>query len=425
MMDVLKIAMVPVSKAGLAAVGFGISVYVGRTLGAEAFGVYAAATTLVVVFAGIIQHVADAAYLRIRDEMAPEDENIAIRANIVLRAFGAVGSILLILIGVGAAALAGLNVPFSAAMIGLICAGVASTVLMSVPQIIHQSRQHYRHYLTLDAAMYGLRVSGLAVLTLASSFTTALAFAAHALAPALSIFASPAKMGAPASRADVQASMARMLRLGGWIGLAFVFSILTSKLDLLMLAFLSTSQEAGIYAAAINLAIIAEFAGAFLLVVFYPNILRWYRELKLRRVLSLFLLAMAPLVVITGWIGVTFAEPIITVVYGEEFSASAPIFAVLLPLTLFMLLVQPVAAPFINLRAPHILCGIEVVGLVAALIAFSMVVPTHGAIGAAWVAFTVRGCVGVSILIWALISAHPKNQTDLTVAEQLETEPQL
>jgi len=212
MLDVLKIAMVPVSKAGLAAVGFGISVYVGRTLGSEAFGIYASATTLVVVFAGIIQHVADAAYLRIKDEMDPSAENIAIRANIALRGLGAVGSILLILAGVGLATLAGLKVPFSGPMIGLICAGVAATVLMSVPQIIHQSRQHYRHYLTLDAAMYGLRVSGMAALTLANSFTTTLAFAAQALAPALSIFASPARIGPPAARADIRASMT-----SGWM----------------------------------------------------------------------------------------------------------------------------------------------------------------------------------------------------------------
>ncbi|MEO9895713.1 MAG: hypothetical protein ABJD13_03150 [Paracoccaceae bacterium] len=425
MMKMLKVALVPVGKAALAAVGFGISVYVGRTLGSEAFGVYAAGTTMVVVFAGIIQHVADAAYLRAIDLMDADQEHVAIRANIALRVLGVVGSIGLILLGYAVAQSGGFELPFSGLMIAMICAGVAATVLMSIPQIIHQSRQHYGRYLVLDMAMYGLRVSGLVALTLAGKFTTLLAFVVQAAAPALSIFGSPARLGPAATRAQIRAAMGHMVRLGGWIGLAFVFSIVTGKLDLLMLAFLGSTKDAGLYAAAINLAIIAEFAGAFLLVVYYPNILRWYREGTLRRVLLQFLAAAVPLACVIGWVGVSNAQPIMETVFGTEFSASGPIFAVLLPLTLFMLTVQPVAAPFINLRAPHILCIIEGVGLIAIIAALLIFIPSHGAMGAAWSMFAIRGSVGLAILGWALFSARPDTETTIAATPELKTEAQI
>ncbi len=422
MMKLLKVALVPVGKAALAAVGFGISVYVGRTLGSEAFGIYAAATTMVVVFAGIIQHVADAAYLRAIDQMDDAQEHVAIRANIALRALGVAGSVGLILIGYAIAKWGDFTLPFSGLMIAMICIGVAATVLMSVPQIIHQSRQHFGRYLVLDVAMYALRVGGLLALTVAGKFTALLAFVVHAAAPALSIFGSPARMGPAATSAQIRAAMRHMARLGGWIGLAFVFSIVTGKLDLLMLAFLGSAKDAGLYAAAINLAIIAEFAGAFLLVVYYPNILRWYREGTLRRVLLQFLSVAVPLVCVTGWVGVMYAQPIMETVFGAEYQASGAIFAVLLPLTLFMLTVQPVAAPFINLRAPHILCVIEGIGLIAIVTALMIFVPSHGAMGAAWSMLFVRGSVGLAILGWALMSAHAPQATSAT--SDLKTEAQ-
>lgn len=112
-------------------------------------------------------------------------------------------------------------------------------------------------------------------------------------------------------------------------------------------------------------------------------------------------------------------------VFGAEYSASGPIFAVLLPLTLFMLTVQPVAAPFINLRAPHILCIIEGAGLIAIIAALLIFIPSHGAMGAAWSMFAIRGSVGLAILGWALFSARPDAETDIVATPDLKTEAQI
>lgn len=418
MLAFLRTAMVPVLKAGLAAVGFGLSLYVARSLGSAAFGIYAAATTTVVVFAGIIQHVADAVYLRAVDGLPEGEEGGVIRANGLLRLIGAAASILLILLGLGTAALLGRTGPFTPTMVALICVGVAATVAMSIPQIVHQSRQHFRRYLTIDIAMYGLRVVGLAGLTLANGLTLMFAFALHVLAPAVAIFGSPARIGPSMPPPRIRVEMVRMIRLARWIGAAFVFSILTSKLDLLMLAFLVPPSETGLYAAALNLAIVAEFAGAFLLVVYYPRILEWYRLGRLRAVLMQFLLVAVPLAVAAAWLGVLYAEPIILTIFGPAFAGSAPLFAVLLPCALFMMVVQPVAAPFINLRAPHVLCAVEAIGLAVAVVGIAFAVSRFGAVGAAWAIVIVRSAVGAFILLWALVRARPDE-----LPATLRTEP--
>ena len=400
-------AAVPLGKAALAATGLAISAFIGRALGSEAFGLYAAATTTVTIFAGIVQHVADAAHLRALDDPAGAGEATIVHAGAALRAIGALVSILLVLGAALAASALGLEVPFSGGMIAAICLGIAATILMSAAQIVHQSRRHFLSYLGLDAAMYGLRVAGLAVLGTVGSLTATLAILVHAAAPAFAALIGRPHVRGRAGWDETRDAMRRMLRLGGWIGLAFVFSILMSKVDLLLLVFYAPSSEAGLYAAAVNLAIVAEFAGAFLLVVSYPRVLGWYREGHLRRILGLFLLAGAPFAALVGWIGTVWSVPIVTLVYGASFAAAGPIFALLLPATLLMMLVQPIAAPFINLRAPRTLCAIEAAALVSTVILLLAAIPDHGAIGAAFVVLGMRLAVGLIILSWAWINATP------------------
>lgn len=406
--NTIRLALVPAGKAALAAIGFGISIHIGRVLGAEGFGIYAAATATMVVFAGIIQHVADVAYLRALEDDRPMPEAVAIRANMVLRAMGVAVSLMVMAIGYGLCRVTGIAMPFSGLILAVIGVGVAATVVLSGAQIVHQARTHYKSYLALDFALYGLRATGLLVLTLAGKMASFPVLCLHALAPALAVLFSPVRQPGRATAADVRRGMTRMLHLGGWIGLAFAFSILTSKLDLLMLAFLSTAREAGLYAAAINLAILAEFAGSFLLVVFYPNILRWHREGHLRSLLLRFMGVAVPVAALCAMGAVGNATLLLTAAYGPDFADAAPIFAVLAPLCLFMMTVQPLAAPFINLSAPRTLCAIEGAGLAVAVVALAILVPRHGALGAAWALLVVRGSVGATILLWAYANARPE-----------------
>ncbi len=412
--SVVAKALVPIGKAVLAGIGFAINVFLSRHLGAETFGTYATVTAIVIVFAGIVQHVADVALLRLYHDTPPGDQAALFTADFWLRVSGAAFSVFLLVLTVAAIAAAGFKVPLQTAMTILACAAIAGTVIFSAAQIRYQATQRFSQYLRLDIILNFSRIAMLASAYLAGGLTALVALSIYAV----SLFVSAAAVwpkGAlarmtPDFSADTIAG--RLLRGGSWIGLAFVFSILTGKLDILMLSFLGTSTQTGIYAAAINLALLAEFGGSFLLVVFYPNIMTFYRQRRLRHALLVFFAVMAPLAIAAGLLAHRWADPIFAFVFGAEYVQSADIFRILFPGTLFMALVHPIAAAFINMKAPRTLCLMEGAVLLGTSIAYPLLIGAAGANGAAIVSLAARLAAGSLILVWVFLNTEPKAEDD-------------
>ena len=398
-------------KALLAALGFAIAVFLSRHLGPEAYGRYAAAIALVTLFAGLVQHAVDAAVLRLLPSRAGDGPGEArlFNAALALRMAGALAAVALLETGAALLRAAGLVPPVGPGAMALAGAAVAATILFSEVQLFFQAGLRFGIYLLLDVVLNLARVAALGVLAVlaALDLETALAvYGGSLLLAAMAGFAwGRAAALARGGAAGLRAEVVGLVHAGARIGLAYALSLIQARLDLLLLPMLAGATAAGIYAAALNLALVVEFAGSFLLVVFYPRILPLAEAGQLRRVLLVFLAVAAPAAAMIGLVGAIWAGPLIAMVYGAEFAAAAPVFAVLLPAAACMLAVHPIAAPFLTLRNPRLLVRLEAIALAMTAAGLLVAIPGFGAIGAAAVTAAARVAVGGVILSWALRNA--------------------
>lgn len=395
-------------KALLAALGFAIAVFLSRYLGPEDYGRYAAAIALVTLFAGLVQHAVDAAMLRLLPSRAGDSlgEARLFNAALALRMAGALTAVAVLEAGAAALRAAGVAPPVGPGAMALAGMAVAATILFSEVQLFFQAGMRFGIYLLLDVVLNLTRVAALGILGALAALDLDAALAVYAgslLAASVAGFAWG--RGAALARggaAGLRAGMAGLVHAGARIGLAYALSLVQARLDLLLLPMLAGATAAGVYAAALNLALVVEFAGSFLLVVFYPRILPLAEAGQLRRVLLIFLAIAAPAAATLGLAGALWAGPLIAMVYGPEFAAAAPVFAVLLPAAACMLVVHPIAAPFLTLRNPRLLVKLEAVALGLTAAGLLMAIPAFGAMGAAAVTAAARVGVGAFILSWAV-----------------------
>lgn len=402
--------LVPVGKAGFAALGLAITVLLSRHLGVEGYGHYATAVAAITLFAGLVQHAVDASLLRLLPERGAEDAGRAalFDAALALRLAG-IGISVVVLAG-AVAALGALGAePVPAAMLPFMLVGVAATVLLADVQMYFQSRLRFLDYLRLDLVLNALRVASLGALLALGWLDLGAALAVYAGTLVLAVASGlPGTEGRRAALAGWRARMRQaadaaraMWRSGRAIGFAYAMSLLQSKLDLLVLGALGDPGATGLYAAALALAMLVEFAASFVLVVTYPRILPLAEAGKLRQMLMRYLAVALPAAAAITAVGIVYALPLVRLAFGEAFVEGAAVFAILIAGSAFMLAVQPIAAPFLTMRAPRLLVRIEILALVASAAGYIVAVPAFGAMGAAAVTTASRIGVGTVILAWA------------------------
>jgi O-antigen/teichoic acid export membrane protein len=187
-----------------------------------------------------------------------------------------------------------------------------------------------------------------------------------------------------------------------WFWANGVLFWITSEIGLLMTAQLSGEHATGIYAAALRLTLL------FLIIPRTINnflIPRLFRSAKsgdgLHRQLSgtaIMLSALGTLIMVETWFG---AEPIIELVYGEQYREAIPVFAVtagFLALNFARIPATWYLTTSDRVRMVTIALGLAAVSNV---IANLVLIPRLGSLGAAWAAVISEGLLGV----WAMAVA--------------------
>lgn len=185
------------------------------------------------------------------------------------------------------------------------------------------------------------------------------------------------------SRAPLSGQAARRLwRFGRWLWLSTILVIIISQLDLLLLNRWAAPQVTGHYALALNLALKAEVLNQTLHTVLLPNVsglsgreefAAYVRRSLLRSgLLAGMLLLTLPL-----------ARPFILTVYGVEYGPSVPLFYLLIGVTVFDVILNPLLLLAYPLDMPRHIAASHGVRVVVMLLAGSMLVPGWGGAGAA------------------------------------------
>lgn len=220
--------------------------------------------------------------------------------------------------------------------------------------------------------------------------------------------------GAPSLRLLLQrGGLARtMLGFGKWMGLATLGSIVVSQADVLLLGRLATPETVGVYSVALALAMRLDALNQSLITVMLPraNRLRGRADMRgySRRVLGGSLLLALAL-----GASVFLAQPLIELLYGESYRASAGLFVLLLGVVLFDLATSSLFLVALPLEKPQILAVAEWLRVAALVLAGWLLIPLYAAWGAA-ISRLLSRVVGAAYNLLALrraLNAAPTTQS--------------
>lgn len=175
-------------------------------------------------------------------------------------------------------------------------------------------------------------------------------------------------------------------------GILFLSAAL-SRLDFLMLAALSTLEQAGLYAAPYKLYETALVVPSVLTLALFPAVsaLSKQRSEELEQLVRLLVRLVVTLGVPAALVIMMLSGPIVTGLFGEGFASAGPLLTILAPVPVIVAVDQTLTMALlaagresIDLEVLSLSCGTYVIALLA-------LVPTLGALGAA----TATACVAV------------------------------
>ena len=170
------------------------------------------------------------------------------------------------------------------------------------------------------------------------------------------------------------------------IGAANIVQRVLFNFDLVIIGFIATTSNAGVYAAAAKLLFVLIVAVETALSAVLPRLSQLWQDDKpafnvaARRYLKILLFCLTPLPII----GLLFAEPVIRLIYSGQYISSVPIFKVLIvayPLLSLVLFLGTVLVASDRQKSWFL---VTVTGAIVAIIALLLLIPALGVIGAAW-----------------------------------------
>ncbi|MDN5788083.1 lipopolysaccharide biosynthesis protein [Pseudorhodobacter sp.] len=271
-----------------------------------------------------------------------------------------------------------------------------------------QSRNRFTRFLTYEAALQVLRITGLVVAALwfglnAKTFLTAYAIATFALLIVAYLGTSPDRRAV--WRVDVPVMRDSMTYLR-WVAPAMLLSAVVERLDLFLLTSLRGAAEAGLYGALLPLLLVPEVVAGFATHALQPRISEMQGGGEFIPFWTGLLKFTIPLAVV-AILGVFFlAEPLISLTIGPAFLAAAPVLRVLATAVLLWVGLVPVALALVVMSRPRVTLGITLVqACVIGTIGMALI-PAHGALGAAWAVLAMRVIAGAMICAAALLGAR-------------------
>jgi O-antigen/teichoic acid export membrane protein len=211
-----------------------------------------------------------------------------------------------------------------------------------------------------------------------------------------------------------------LLRFSRWIALSNVGTIIAVQGDVLLLGRLGTPADVGVYSVALALALRLDSLNQSLLLVMLPRASRlrdsegigryrgqvWRGSLVLAGALGLVALA---------------AQPLILLLYGESYRASAGLFLALMLVVLFDLVTSSLMLVAFPLERPRVLAAADWLRVVVLGLAGWLLIPRLGGYGAA-IARGASRTVGTAYALLALRSGTGGQQIH-AVPETGESQP--
>ena len=410
----LELALVATPKFLTGFLNVALNATLLRFLGPAEYGVFALCTAAIILFDSIFGAAADNSMFKL--VQAERDRGAGHTLAIERAAFLLKGVLWLVMAAIIIAFAGEISRRWfqQEGREGLVAAAVAAaaTMLLFRSLLAHwQIRERFSAYGAIDTVHTILKFGSVALLLVLGGATSSEPIIGlFALAP-LAVVAGAAAVGAfPLLRAGPErAPLARVAAVSKWFLLTYGVSVVLSRLDLFVLAELSTIDAVGIYSGGQVFAMIPELVGSLLSVVFVPRIYSYWRGGRLGAIVRAIFgggLALAVALSAAAWL----ARPLLAPLFPPSFQGSLEILLILLPGYLAGMVAFPVVIPFLMFSSPRSILALDLVTLPLMLALFAVLVQSHGAVGAAWAATVTRICkVGIMhALAWRALRRMPQ-----------------
>ena len=308
----------------------------------------------------------------------------------------------------------------SSTLLALAFAGVAATALSGAVSVLLQATGRFGRIGIVLLTNAGLTLALAVALSVVGRINLVTVLVVLGIVPSLAAFSVGRRLLAgsfslaPPPWARLLDEGAKLLRFGGWLWVASILTAIAGQLDVFLVNRSSTAAVVGAYGLALGLAGAAEAINRSLYAALLPaasalrspsELRRYLRQAVIRStVLALLLLPLLPL-----------ARPLITVVYGAEFSAAVPLFRLFLAVVALEIFVAPWTLLAFPLERPQWLAGADLVRVIVLAATATVLLPLWGPGGAIVAKFLARAA-GAALLLGALARHWPR------IAEQWRSE---
>jgi O-antigen/teichoic acid export membrane protein len=267
----------------------------------------------------------------------------------------------------------------------MLALGGSALLLLRSVQVYFQSQLRFACYGATDVLHTLTRVSLVLVALRATLATPTALLGCYALAPLLIVAAFSRVLWL---RADYHASPAKsrrhLLRFAGTAFVTIALSAVIGRLDLFMTQVAGNSVEAGLFGAAMVIALIPEMIGSYLTPVFSPRIIRWRQQGTLYSFYRSFQILLWIACAVGLAAALLFSGKIIPLVFPARFAGSSQIVQVLLPGAFAGLVTFPLTLSLLTFFAPRTFIVFDSISLPFLAGGYYLLAQSHGALGVAF-----------------------------------------
>ena len=396
---VANLLLVTGGRGGLLAAWFAAQTLLARSLGPAAFGLYMLAVNAIRLATGLGGDPVDAAVMASAPLHLRADRQ---RAVAVVRAAFAVR------LSIGAAAVAATAaVPWAAswAVFGtvdhrrlavLAAAGVLGDLLLRSALGYFQVAESFGRFLAVDAVWQLTRAAAVVGLIAAGGLSTASALAVYVGGPYVAFGLAAALLPRDVTRPGRpgRGPLTALVHHAKWVAVATAAGSVYERLDLFLLARFRGDADVGLYAGAMLLASVPDFIDGFAQTVLAPKVAPAFAAGRFNALNRQYLRWSVPIGVTAGVVAWTLGGWAVDTFLSGRFAAATPVFRLLVSGTLFNLVVTPLSSALVTFVAPRVSAAITAAGLALVAVGGLLVIPRHGAVGAAAVIVAARVLVG-------------------------------
>jgi O-antigen/teichoic acid export membrane protein len=388
--------------------GFVFTLFVARALSVADFGVFSAATNLVIILisltdlgvsTGIVNFVAQK-----RGEGDSKGVNEYIKASVVIKVASTIFLSLLVVAFAGFIspkflATGDVTVSFWVALIS-----VSFALPMLLPSVLQAERRFLPsviadNLLYFSRLLFALGFMYFAHLTIGNSLLT---FALAGIVGTIvgTLFVKPDFLIAKPGKEVYK----NLMKFSGWIGVNRVISGISGKLDVQMLAFFAGAIATGFYSIPSRLASFIIVLASSFSAVLAPRLASFGDSEKEKSYILKSLLAVIPISAgIVLW--VIFAEPFIVLLFGEKYIPSVPVFQVLALAQIPFLFSIPATTAIIYSMKKTVYVGAYSFFQIAAIFLLNLVfIPKFGPIGPT-ITFAISNVIA-AVFGWVIVYRH-------------------